>query len=94
MVHVPNKPAPAGPFPNQPAAAAPLIIHQQILNWSHFKPEVAGRPEEDVEAHILCTNDWMLTNNFLDDVKVQRFCLTLVGTARMWYESLTPIANN
>ena len=24
-------------------------------------------------------------------IKVQRFCLTLVGEARLWYESLTPI---
>ena len=24
-------------------------------------------------------------------VKVQRFCLTLVGEARLWYESLRPI---
>ena len=42
-----------------------------------FKPEFAGRPEEDAEAHLLHTNDWMITNNFPDDVKVQRFCLTL-----------------
>ena len=57
-------------------------------------PEFAGRPEEDGEAHLLHTNDWMLTHNFLDDVKVQRFCLTLVEGARLWYESLTPVANN
>ena len=31
---------------------------------------------------------------FPNDVKVQRFCLTLVGEARLWYESLIPIANN
>ena len=86
---VPNQ-----PVPNQSALAAPEIIHQQVLNWSHVKPEFAGRPEEDVEAHLLCTNDWMVTHNFLQDVKVQRFCLTLMGEARLWYESLTPIANN
>ena len=33
----------------QPALVAPQIIHQQVLNWSHFKPELAGRPEEDAE---------------------------------------------
>ena len=82
------------PVPNQPTPVAPQIIHQQVLNWSHFKPEFAGRPEEDVEAHLLCTNDWMLTQNFPNYVKTQRFCLTLVGEARLWYESLTPIANN
>ena len=30
----------------------------------------------------------MDTHDFLDHVKVQRFCLTLVGEARLWYESL------
>ena len=33
-------------------------------------------------------NDWMDTHDFQDEVKVQRFCLTLVGEARLWYESL------
>ena len=27
----------------------------------------------------------------MDEHKVQRFCLTLVGEARLWYESLSPI---
>ena len=27
-------------------------------------------------------------------MKVQRFCLTLLGEARLWYESLIPIAND
>ena len=30
-------------------------------------------------------------HDFLDNIKVQRFCLTLVGEARLWYESLRPI---
>ena len=50
------------------------------LNWSHFKPEFAGKPNEDVEAHLP------------GGVKIQRFCLTLVGEARLWYESLVPIS--
>ena len=33
----------------------------------------------------------MDTHDFQDQVKVQRFCLTLVGEARLWYESLRPI---
>ena len=61
------------------------------MNWSHFKPKYAGKPEEDVEVHLLRTNDWMDTHNFQDQVKVQRFCLTLVGEARLWYELLSPI---
>ena len=36
-------------------------------------------------------NDWMDTHKFLDQVKIQRFCLTLIGEARLWYESLRPI---
>ena len=28
---------------------------------------------------------------FQEGVKVQRFCLTLVGQGRLWYESLRPI---
>ena len=61
------------------------------LNWSHFKPKYSGNPDEDVEAHLLRMNDWMDTHKFLDQVKVQRICLTLVGEARLWYESLRPI---
>ena len=33
----------------------------------------------------------MDTHKCPDQVKVQRFCLTLVGEARLWYESLRPI---
>ena len=67
--------------------------HQPPLNWSHLKPEFAGKPEDDVEAHLLCTIDWMDTHNFLDYVKVQRFCLMLIGEERLWYESIRPIEN-
>ena len=58
------------------------------LNWSHFKPEFSGKPDEDVEAHFLMTNDWMDTHAFPEGVKVQWFCLALVGESRLWYESL------
>ena len=34
------------------------------------------------------TNDWMETHNFPEETKVQRFCLTLTGEARLWYETL------
>ena len=81
---VPNWPQ---PLPHQPASQ---IIHQQMVNWSHFKPEFAGKPEEDAEAHLLCTNDWMRTHNFEENVKVQGFCLTSLGEARLWYETLNP----
>ena len=33
----------------------PQIVPQQQMhmNWSHFKPKFSGKPEEDVEAHLL-----------------------------------------
>ena len=36
----------------------------------------------------------MNTHNFPKGVKGQRFCLTLVGEARLWYESLRPIEDD
>ena len=33
----------------------------------------------------------MNTHYFWEGIKVQRLCLTLVGEARLWYESLEPI---
>ena len=71
--------------PIQPAA-------MPQLNWSHFKPEFAGYPDEDAEAHLLRTNNWMDTHAFPESFKVQKLCLTLVGEARLWYESLRLIA--
>ena len=48
------------------------------LNQAHFKPEIAGKPDEDLEAHLLRTNDWMDRHAFQKGVKVKRFCLTLL----------------
>ena len=45
-----------------------------------------------MEVHLLRTNDWMTTHDFPDAVKVQRFCLPLVGEARNWYATLEPLA--
>ena len=64
------------------------VVH---LNWSYFKPEFSGKPEEDAEACLLHTNDWMNGHHFIEGVKVQRFCLTLLGEARLWYHSLEPV---
>ena len=33
----------------------------------------------------------MNEHHFIKGVKVQRFCLTLLGEARFWYQSLEPI---
>ena len=96
----PGASAPHQPVPvdladsTMPSLAAPQIVHQPALNLSHFKPTFSGRPEEYVEGHLHYTNDWMEIHNDQEGVKVQRFCLTLVGEARLWYESLRPIAND
>ena len=72
---------------------AQQVIQQQLhMNWLHFKPEFSGKPDEDVEVHLLRTNNWMTTHDFPEAVKVQRFCLTLVGEARNWYATLEPVA--
>ena len=82
--------APAVQAPHTPQAPQLQQPTQQAqcmpqLNWSHFKSE------EDAEAHLFRTNNWMDKHQFQEGVKVQRFCLTLVGEARLWYESLRPI---
>ena len=64
------------------------VVH---LNWSNFKAEFSGKPDEDTEACLLHSNDWMNAHHFVDGVKVQQFCLTLLGEARLWYQSLEPI---
>ena len=93
------------PAPNLPPAPAqvpqaPQVLQtpqaqqgQQLvhLNWSYFKLEFSGKPDEDAESHLLCTNNWMNAHHFIDGVKVQRFHLTLLGEARLWYQSLEPI---
>ena len=88
----PNQPNQTNPPPNQPpnlpANPPDPMANPQQLNWSYFKPEFAGKPEGDAEAHLLRTNDWMETHDFTDDRKERRFCLTLMGEARLWYETL------
>ena len=87
---VPQQPAQPPIPPNQTIPMQP-IQHMPQLNWSYFKPEFSGKPEEDAEAHPLRMNDWMDTHAFPEGVKVQCFCLTLVGEGRLWCESLRPL---
>ena len=75
---------------NQDPAGQQQHLH---INWSNFKPEFSGKPEEDAKAHLLCSNDWMNAYHFVNGVKVQRFCLTLLGEARLWFQSLEPLNN-
>ena len=83
---------PAQPVVTPAQSAIPSVQPGPMpqFNWSHFKLEFTGKPYEDEEAHLLGTDDWMDTHAFPEGVKVQRFCLTLVGEARLWYESLRP----
>ena len=67
--------------PTQPIQPAPM----PQLNWSHFKPELTGKPDENAKAQLRRTNDWMDTHAFPEGVKVHLSCLTLVGEARLWY---------
>ena len=78
----PNPPNPPTPPPNPEDPMNPPNPPQpQQLNWSYFKPEFSGNPEEDATAHPLKTNDWMETHNFPNNTMVRRFCLTLIGKA-------------
>ena len=62
----PPSPTPKYPPPPQNPNIPIVPIHQTPyippLNWSHFKPEYSGKPDEDAEAHLLRTNDWMDTH--------------------------------
>ena len=79
----PSAPPTQLPVPPAQPPALPGPVPQ--LHWSHFKLEFAGKPDEDAEAHLLRTNDWMDNHAFPEGVKFQRFCLTLVGEARLCY---------
>ena len=56
------------------------VVH---LNWSNFNPEFSGKPDEDVEAHLLHSNDSMNAHHSVEGVKVQRCCLALLGEGRL-----------
>ena len=82
---VPAQPAPTGVMP------VPQIIYQ---NWIRKKPEFSGKPEEDAESHLLSMRDWMEAHNFPEGEKVKHFRVTLIGEARLWYESLALLDND
>ena len=90
--NIPLQP-PQHPVPIQPAPAGIVVPSSQIVyqNWIGKKPEFSGKPEEDAESHLLSTRDWMEAHNFPNEVKVRCFCMTLIGEARLWYESLAPL---
>ena len=43
------------------------VVH---LNWSNFKPESLGKPDEDAEACLLCSNDWNNAHHFVEEFVV------------------------
>ena len=80
----PDQPNNPNPLPEN----LPIPMADDHSNWSHFKPDFSGKPDEYAEAHLLRTNDWMTTHDFPNDQKVRRFCLTLLSEAKLWYETL------
>ena len=93
--NLPVQPPPQ-PVPIQPVSAGMVVLAPQIIyqNWIGKKPEFSGKPEEDAESHLLSTRDWMEPHNFPEGEKVRHFCITLIGEARLWYESLAPLDND
>ena len=66
-----------------------------ILTGLHFKPEFSGKPEGGCRStSAMHWNDWMENHHFDEDIKVQRFSLTLLGEARLWYQSLEPLGRD
>ena len=70
---------------------APQIIYQNLIGK---KPEFSGKLEEDAEFTLLSTRGWMEPHNFPEGEKVRHFLVTLIGEARLWYESLAPLDND
>ena len=84
-VQLQQQPTPAQPVSIGPVAPAPQIIYQ---NWIGKKPEFSGKPD------LLSTRDWTEAHNFPEGGKVRHFLLTLIGEARLWYESLALLDND
>ena len=79
MIH-PVQPVLPPVLPEQPAM--PVLV--PTLNWSHFMPEFADKPEEEAGAHLsktnlfkthlLRTNAWKATHTYLKGLKVKILC--------------------
>ena len=48
--------------PQQQDAAGQRHLH---INWSNFKQEFSRKPEEDAEAHLLSSNNWMNAHHLM-----------------------------
>ena len=77
------------PVPPQPVPTVPMAV-----NWSHFKHELSCKSEEDPEADLLRTIDWIDMHNFVGDQRVRRVPLTSAGEARLLYQTIHPFQGN
>ena len=75
----------------QPPTTRSTTTSSSTFKLVKFQTRIFRKPDEDAEAHLLHSNDWMKVHHFVEGVKVQRFCLTLLREARLWYQSLEPI---
>ena len=57
-------------MPQAPQQPGQQLVH---LNWSYFKPEFSGKPDEDAEAHLLHISDWMNVHHSLVVSKSKEF---------------------
>ena len=69
-LQLPPQPVPIQPAPVGMVVRVPQIIYQ---NWIGKNPDFSGKPEEDVESHILHTRDWMEAHNFPEGEKFRCF---------------------
>ena len=46
--------------------------------------------DEDVDGHLLSSNDWLNSLGIAEHAKLGRFCLTLHGHVHLWYQSIAP----
>ena len=61
----------------------------------HVKcPIFSTKDDEDAESHLLYSDDWMNSHGIVEGVKCVRFHLTLGCDSHLWYESITPVAND
>ena len=67
-VQSPPQPVPMQPVPVGMVMPTPHIIYQ---NWIGKKLEFSGKPEEDVESHLISTKHWMEAHNFPEGEKVR-----------------------
>ena len=83
----------APPVPQVPHAPQILqtpqksVLHMPPLNCLTLCPNFLEN-QMKMQLCIYLDKCWMDTHRFQDNDKVQRFCLTLTGEARLWYKSL------